>query len=50
MVDVEVTEEDLVELRALLGAAGMEYDGQQFQRIGSAKTLYHWDAEVDQEY
>ncbi|MDQ3506543.1 MAG: protein glxC [Actinomycetota bacterium] len=38
-------EGDLTSLSELLGRAGFEYRPEEFKRIASARTLYHWNAE-----
>jgi len=45
-----MTEQDFNALRDLLGRAGLDYDPASFRRIASAKTLYHWNADANQEY
>lgn len=45
-----MTQADLDTVRALLGAAGMDHDPASFKRIASARTLYHWNADANQEY
>jgi glutamate synthase domain-containing protein 3 len=45
-----MTQADLDAVRALLAAAGMDHDPASFKRIGSARTLYHWNADANQEY
>jgi hypothetical protein len=30
--------------------AGMQHDPRDFKRVASARSLYHWNAEADQEY
>ncbi|MBN3856229.1 protein glxC [Paraburkholderia sp. Ac-20340] len=45
-----MTDADIAALRGLLDAAGMDHDPAQFRRIASARTLYHWNADADQEY
>ena len=45
-----MSDEDYDLLQKLLVAAGTNYDPQQFKRIASARTLYHWNADRDQEY
>ncbi|MGE0801060.1 MAG: protein glxC [Lautropia sp.] len=37
-------------LRRLLSAAGMPYQPAEFKRVASARTLYYWNSEADQEY
>ena len=34
----------------LLAKAGFSHDSQEFKRIASAKQLYHWNADANQEY
>ena len=41
---------DLAAVTELLGVAGFKHDPQEFQRIASAKNLYHWNADANQEY
>lgn len=41
---------DLAALASLLAAAGLDHRPQDFKRVASAKTLYHWNADADQEY
>ncbi|MDD2545434.1 MAG: protein glxC [Burkholderiaceae bacterium] len=41
---------DITALMALLAAAGLNHPPQDFKRIASARTLYHWNADADQEY
>ena len=41
---------DHAAVRELLGRAGLEHDPKSFQRVASAKGLYHWNAEANQEY
>jgi len=45
-----MTQADLDAVRALLTAAGMDHDPASFKRIASARTLYHWNADANQEY
>jgi methylamine---glutamate N-methyltransferase subunit B len=45
-----MTQTDLDAVRALLAAAGMDHDPVSFKRIASARTLYHWNADANQEY
>jgi len=42
--------EDVEVVRALLSRAGLKHDPKEFQRVASAKTLYHWNADADQQY
>jgi glutamate synthase domain-containing protein 3 len=41
---------DLESVRTLLGAAGLGHDPARFRRVASAKSLYHWNADANQEY
>lgn len=45
-----MTDADVSGVRALLDAAGIDHDPRAFKRIASARTLYHWNADADQEY
>jgi len=45
-----MTEADYVAVKELLGRAGFSHDPKEFKRIASAKTLYNWNADADQEY
>ena len=46
----EMRETDHTQITKLLAAAGIDYAPQEFKRIASARTLYHWNAEAHQEY
>jgi glutamate synthase domain-containing protein 3 len=41
---------DFAAVRELLGRAGLNHDPKAFQRVASAKSLYHWNADANQEY
>jgi glutamate synthase domain-containing protein 3 len=41
---------DHTALAALLRAAGMPHPTTEFKRVASARSLYHWHADADQEY
>ena len=41
---------DITALTELLSAAGLSHNPQAFKRVASARTLYHWNADADQEY
>ncbi|MFZ5528689.1 MAG: protein glxC [Pseudomonadota bacterium] len=41
---------DITGLTELLAAAGLKHSPQDFKRVASARTLYHWNADADQEY
>ncbi len=45
-----MTDADLVAVAGLLAEAGLTYPPGEFRRIASAKSLYHWHADADQEY
>lgn len=45
-----MTEADYAAVAALLEAAGMPHEPKEFRRIASARQLYHWNADADQEY
>jgi len=45
-----MSEADLEAVRGLLAAAGLDHDPSSFKRIASARTLYHWNADANQEY
>jgi methylamine---glutamate N-methyltransferase subunit B len=41
---------DLQALNELLGRAGLEHDPRRFRKVASARSLYHWNADANQEY
>jgi glutamate synthase domain-containing protein 3 len=45
-----MTEADTAALTGLLAAAGLAHDASRFKRVASAKSLYHWNADANQEY
>lgn len=45
-----MTEKDHARLGALLKRAGFKFDPREFKRVTSAKRLYHWNADANQEY
>jgi glutamate synthase domain-containing protein 3 len=45
-----MTAADLSAVSELLAKSGMSYPPSAFRRIASAKSLYHWHADADQEY
>ena len=45
-----MTDTDRETVARLLGIAGFKHDPAEFRRIASARKLYHWNAEADQEY
>lgn len=44
------TQADRDAIAALLATAGFEHDPAEFRRIASARKLYHWNADANQEY
>jgi len=46
----EMTPDDIQRVTQLLTAANIDGDAQDFKRIASARSLYHWNAEAHQEY
>lgn len=45
-----MTDADRAAVKSLLAAAGRSEDPATFKRVASAKGLYHWHADADQEY
>ncbi len=45
-----MTDSDYAILADLLAQAGFHHDPKSFQRIASARQLYHWNADADQDY
>ena len=47
-----MTSADIATVADLLQAAGLKaaHDPASFKRIASARTLYHWNADADQDY
>jgi glutamate synthase domain-containing protein 3 len=45
-----MTEQDYDKLGLLLQRAGFGHDPKEFKRVASARSLYHWNADADQEY
>ncbi|MCX7057011.1 MAG: protein glxC [Proteobacteria bacterium] len=43
-------EADLATVKRLLGAAGISHPAADFKRVSSARNLYHWNADANQEY
>jgi hypothetical protein len=43
-------EADIAALTELLAAAGLHHAPQDFKRVASARSLYHWNADADQTY
>jgi glutamate synthase domain-containing protein 3 len=46
----DMTAADHKALAELLKRAGFPYDPTEFKRVASARSLYHWNADADQEY
>ncbi len=42
--------DDIAAVTELLAAAGLKFNPREFKRVGSARKLYHWNADADQEY
>lgn len=42
--------QDLAAVAELLDVAELRHDPKTFQRVASAKSLYHWNADANQEY
>lgn len=45
-----MSEADYRTVNELLAKAQLSYDPKEFKRIASAKQLYHWNADANQEY
>jgi glutamate synthase domain-containing protein 3 len=45
-----MTAEDIAAVNSLLAAAGIDASVREFKRVGSARKLYHWNADANQEY
>ena len=45
-----MTEADCAAVAELLDKAGLKHDPKQFKRVASARQLYHWNADANQEY
>jgi glutamate synthase domain-containing protein 3 len=45
-----MTDRDRASVKSLLAAAGLGHEPGEFKRVASAKSLYHWHADADQEY
>ena len=46
----EMTPVDLAALAGLLQQSGMAHDPGEFRKVASARSLYHWNADANQEY
>jgi methylamine---glutamate N-methyltransferase subunit B len=45
-----MADKDRAAVKSLLAAAGLAHDPGGFKRVASAKCLYHWHADANQEY
>jgi glutamate synthase domain-containing protein 3 len=45
-----MSEADYQVVAELLDKAGFSYEPKEFKRVASAKQLYHWNADANQEY
>jgi len=45
-----MTDVDYQTVGELLSAAGLDHDATQFRRVASMRSLYHWNADANQEY
>jgi glutamate synthase domain-containing protein 3 len=45
-----MTDADRAAVKSLLAAAGRSADPSEFKRVASAKSLYHWHSDANQEY
>jgi methylamine---glutamate N-methyltransferase subunit B len=45
-----MADEDYATLALLLERAGFDHSPEEFKRVASARNLYHWNSEHDQEY
>lgn len=45
-----MSESDHAVVSGLLARAGFELSAREFKRVASARALYHWNVEADQEY
>jgi len=45
-----MAESDYAKLAELLDKAGLDFDPKAFRRIASARKLYHWNADAEQDY
>lgn len=46
----EMQSADIEAVTRLLSAAEMEFSPQEFKKVASARSLYHWNADAHQEY
>ncbi|HTI52110.1 MAG TPA: hypothetical protein VL475_14205, partial [Planctomycetaceae bacterium] len=45
-----MTAADVARVQGLLKRAGIAADPARFKRVASARSLYHWHADAEQEY
>jgi methylamine---glutamate N-methyltransferase subunit B len=45
-----MTDADFTAVAGLLAQAGLKHDPREFKRIASARSLYHWNVDANQEY
>lgn len=45
-----MTDADIATVAGLLDKAGLDHDPKAFKRIASQRSLYHWNADANQEY
>jgi methylamine---glutamate N-methyltransferase subunit B len=45
-----MSDSDRAAVAELLSVAGLKHDPTEFRRIASARSLYHWNADANQEY
>jgi len=45
-----MTDADYAKVAQLLGKAGFDHNPREFKRVASARQLYHWNADANQEY
>lgn len=48
--EVPMSDEDYKKVGELLARAGFNHDPKTFKRVSSARSLYHWNADANQEY
>ena len=46
----EMSDADIAAVASLLDQAGLDHDPKAFRRIASKRSLYHWNADANQEY
>ena len=45
-----MTDRDYATVAELLATAGVDHDSKDFRRVASMRSLYHWNADANQEY